>query len=80
MVTINGSGFVPGATAKFSGTGSALPTTFVSSTKLTVVAPAHAAGAVHVLVTTAGGTSTATSSDLYTYSGQARSARARTRS
>ena len=44
---------------RFSAAGSALPTTLVSSTKLTVVAPAHAAGTVHVLVTTAGGTSMA---------------------
>ena len=66
-VTINGSGFASGATVRFSAAGSARATTFVSSTKLTVIAPAHAAGTVPVFVTTAGGTSTATNSDLYAF-------------
>ena len=64
-VTINRSGFVPGATAKFSSTGSSLPTTFVSVTQLKVVAPAQAAGSVHVFVTTSAGTSAANNGDLY---------------
>jgi hypothetical protein len=66
-VTINGSGFVSGATVKFSTAGSSLPTTFVSSTQLKVVAPAHAAGAVDVFVTTPGGTSAVATSDRYTF-------------
>jgi hypothetical protein len=67
-VTINGTGFVPGATVKFGSGGALLPTTFVSTTRLTVTAPAHAAGTVNVLVRTAAGTSTANNSDLYTFS------------
>ncbi len=66
-VTINGTGFVPGATVKFSTVGASLPATFVSATRLTAKAPAHAAGTVHVLVTTPAGTSAATNADLYAY-------------
>jgi hypothetical protein len=67
-VTITGSGFVPGATVKFGATGSALPSTLVSSSKLTVTAPAHAAGRVNVFVTTPAGPSAITTADQYTYS------------
>jgi hypothetical protein len=65
-VTITGSGFVPGSTVKFGSTASGT-VTFVSSTKLTVVSPAHAAGAAHIRVTTPAGTSPATSADSFTY-------------
>jgi uncharacterized repeat protein (TIGR01451 family) len=66
-VTITGANFAAGATVRFGGSGSALPSTFVSSSKLTVTAPAHAAGAVNVLVTTGPATSAATNSDLYAF-------------
>jgi hypothetical protein len=65
-VTIHGTGFVPGTTVKF-GTTATGSVTFVSPTVLTVAAPAHAAGAVHIRVTTAAGTSPATGADSYTY-------------
>jgi hypothetical protein len=67
VVTITGSGFAPGATVKFSSAGAALTTTFVSATRLTVSAPAHAAGTVDVFVTTTAGTSDQTNNDRYTY-------------
>jgi hypothetical protein len=66
-VTITGTGFVPGAVVKFGSTLSAT-VTFVSATQLKAVAPAESAGTVRVLVATPGGTSPATSADLYTYS------------
>jgi uncharacterized repeat protein (TIGR01451 family) len=66
-VTITGANFAAGSTVKFGSSGSALPSTFVSSSKLKVAAPAHAAGAVNVFVTTGLGTSAATSSDLYAF-------------
>jgi IPT/TIG domain len=65
-VSIHGTGFVPGTTVKF-GTTAAGTVTFVSPTLLTVAAPAHAVGAVHIRVTTAAGTSPATGADSYTY-------------
>ena len=65
-VTINGSGFVPGATVKF-GTTAATSVTFVSATRVTAVAPAHAAATVHITVTTPGGTSAGTNADLYAF-------------
>jgi hypothetical protein len=66
-VTITGSGFAPGATVKFGSAGAALATTFVSATRLTVSAPAHAAGTADVFVTTTAGTSDQTDNDRYTY-------------
>jgi hypothetical protein len=66
-VTITGSGFVPGATVKFGPAGSALPSTFVSRSKLTVTAPRHAAGTVNVTVSTPAGTSAPTNANQYTY-------------
>jgi hypothetical protein len=65
-VTMTGTGFVPGETVKF-GTTASGTVTFVSPTKLTAVSPAHTAGAVHIRVTTAAGTSLATGADSYTY-------------
>jgi hypothetical protein len=65
-VTINGSNFVSGATVRFGATaGTAV--TFVSATKLTAKAPAHAVGVVDVTVHTAGGTSAISAADQYTY-------------
>jgi hypothetical protein len=65
-VTINGThlGF---ATAVWFGGARATELTVNSSTQLTVTAPAHASGDVHVTVRTPGGRSAATSADVYTY-------------
>ncbi|MGC2184325.1 MAG: IPT/TIG domain-containing protein, partial [Terriglobales bacterium] len=49
-VTITGTGFLAGATVKLGGT-SATSVAVVSSTSITVITPAHAAGAVSVVVT-----------------------------
>ena len=49
-VTVTGTGFLAGATVKIGGT-AATGVTLVSSTSITAVAPAHAAGAVNVMVT-----------------------------
>ena len=49
-VTISGTNFVSGATVTFGGT-AATNVAFVSATSLTATTPAHAAGAVHVVVT-----------------------------
>ena len=59
-LTINGTGFISGAVARWGTT--ALTTTYVSATKLTAAVPASlitTAGKASVTVTTAGGTSTA---------------------
>src|SRR6185503_4614373 len=48
-VTINGSNFVSGATVTIGGT-AATNVSFVNSTSLTATTPAHAAGAVNVVV------------------------------
>ena len=65
-VVIKGSGLVSGASVKFGSTASA-SVTFVSSTELKAVGPAHAIGVVGVRVTTPAGTSANTSADLYAY-------------
>jgi hypothetical protein len=65
-VTINGSGFAPGATVAFSGTPSTA-VTYVSGTQLKAKAPAHAAGTVHVSVHTAAGAQPAAPSNAYVY-------------
>ena len=49
-VTITGTGFLAGATVSFGGT-AATGVTLVSSTSITATAPAHAAGAVNLVVT-----------------------------
>ena len=65
-ITITGTGFASGATVKV-GTIAATKVTYISSTTLTAVAPAQAAGSHNVYVTTTGGTSATTTSDRYTY-------------
>jgi hypothetical protein len=67
MVTITGTGFVPGTSVKF-GVAPASTVTFVSPTQLKVLAPANAAGAVDLRVSTPAGTSAKTSGDQYIYS------------
>ena len=54
-VTISGTNFITGATVSFGGT-AATSVVVVSSTVITCVTPAHAAGSVTVSVTTTGGT------------------------
>ena len=65
-VTIVGSHFT-GATAVRFGTMKATHVAVLSSGKVTARAPAHAAGAVHVRVTSDTGTSPAVTADRYTY-------------
>jgi hypothetical protein len=68
-VTITGTNFVTGATVLFGTTAASSPTVN-SATKITVHAPAHAAGAVDVRVTTPGGTSAPVLADHYRYLGR----------
>ncbi len=66
-VTITGTGFTGATSVTFGGTaGSSL--SVASDTSLTVVAPAHAAGVVDIVVTTPIGSNTNTAADNYTYS------------
>jgi hypothetical protein len=65
-VTISGSGFASSASVSFGGT----PATGVvvnSSSSLTAIAPAHAAGTAEVTVTTSSGTSAPTKKDRFKY-------------
>ena len=65
-VTIAGTGFISVTSVKF-GTTYGLSYTVSSPTSIIATSPAHAAGQVRISVTTAGGTSPATSTDLFTY-------------
>lgn len=65
-VTVTGTGFLAGATLSLGGT-AATGVTLVSSTSITAVAPAHAAGAVNVIVTNTDAQS-GTLNSGYTYS------------
>ena len=65
-VTITGTD-LSGATKVTFGSAAAAHLQQVSSTKLTVTSPPHAAGAVDVRVTTAGGTSTKHHADQFSY-------------
>jgi hypothetical protein len=65
VVTITGTNFVSGATVTFGGT-AATGVTVVSSTSITATTPAHAAGAVNVVVTDSGGSGTLTNGFTYT--------------
>ncbi|WP_177142716.1 IPT/TIG domain-containing protein [Variovorax sp. YR216] len=64
-VTLQGGGFAPGASVAFGGV-AATNVVFSSSTRLTATVPAHAAGAVDVVVTNADGHS-ATLQSGFTY-------------
>ena len=66
-VTITGTGFLTGATVKLGGT-SATGVTVVNSTSITATTPAHAAGAVSVVVTNTDAQS-GTLTNGYTYTG-----------
>jgi hypothetical protein len=65
-VTVTGSGFAPGSTVAF-GTTAGTVVDVLSPTSLTVVAPARAAGQVHVRVSGPSGTSAVTAPGAYTY-------------
>ena len=65
-VTISGTGFSTVHNVKF-GTTTAKSFTVKSSTQIVATSPAHAAGQVKISVTTAVGTTPATSSDLFTF-------------
>ena len=63
-VTISGSGFTTGATVTFGGTSASA--TVAGSTTINAIAPAHASGAVNVVVTNPGGQA-ATLTNGYSY-------------
>ena len=65
-VLISGTGFT-GASAVTFGSTAATSFTVNSATQITATAPAHAAGAVDVRVTTPGGTSLTGPADQFTY-------------
>jgi hypothetical protein len=65
-VTITGTGFT-GTTKVLFGAVAATSYTVVSSTKITAVSPAQAAGTHNIYVTTPGGTSAAVAADDFTY-------------
>ena len=66
MITITGTNFIGNISVVF-GTTPGTNATLVSSTQITVVDPAHAAGMVNVTVTTPGGTSATSSADDFTF-------------
>jgi hypothetical protein len=68
-VTISGANFASGATVSFGGTAAA-GVVFVSASTITATTPAHAAGAVNVVVTNPGGLS-ATLANAFTYGASA---------
>ena len=65
-VTITGTGFSTVHSVKF-GTTTARTFTVRSSTQIVATSPAHVAGPVRISVTTAAGTTPATSADLFTF-------------
>jgi hypothetical protein len=71
FVTITGANFIPGGagmTVKFGGTATANFNVTDANT-IIVIAPAHTAGTVDIVVTTPGGTSPITVNDQFTYTG-----------
>ena len=64
-VTITGTNFISGATVTFGGT-AASNVSVVSSTSITATTPAHAAGAVNVVVADSNGSGTLTNGFTYT--------------
>ncbi len=64
LVTISGNGFTGASSVTFGGT-AATSLSVIDANTITAVTPAHAAGAVSVVVTTAGGTNAANS--LFTF-------------
>ncbi len=70
VVTVTGTGFTGATVVKF-GTTAGSSLTVNSSTKLTIISPAGAAGTVDVTVTTPTGTSAASAADKFTYTAAA---------
>ncbi|MBV8621838.1 MAG: IPTL-CTERM sorting domain-containing protein [Curvibacter sp.] len=66
-ITLSGSGFVSGATTVSVGGNACTSVNVASATSLSCVAPAGSAGTVDITVTTAGGTSTMSTADHFTY-------------
>ena len=66
LVTVSGAYFT-GVTAVDFGATPATDFEFISATKISAIAPAHAAGTVQVQVTTPNGASADTAADNYTY-------------
>ena len=66
-VTISGNGFSSGMTSVKFGTTAAASFSVVNDSTVTAVSPAHAGGTVDVTVTTAGGTTTASALDRFTF-------------
>jgi hypothetical protein len=64
-VTITGTNLANATAVKFGSTSASINTN--TATQITATAPAESAGTVHVTVTTAGGTSTTSANDQYTY-------------
>ncbi len=67
VVTITGTGFVVGSTTVAFGAGAGTSVTCTSTTSCSATSPAGSAGVVDLTVTTAGGTSTISSADHFTY-------------
>ena len=70
VVTVRGSGFDPTTSVQF-GTTPAPHVEVLSQTKLAVTVPAHGPGVVDIIVSTEYGSSAATKTDRYTYTGVA---------
>jgi hypothetical protein len=68
LVTVTGSGFTGTTSVTFGGV-AGTSVSVLSATSLTVVSPAHAAGTVDVIVTTAAGSSANSAADNFTYTG-----------
>ncbi|GAB6900663.1 beta strand repeat-containing protein [Kineosporia succinea] len=66
VVTVTGTGFTGATSVSFGGT-AATGVSVSSDTRITVFAPAHAAGTVDVTVTSAGGTSVTSVADRFTF-------------
>ena len=67
VVTITGTGFVVGSTTVAFGAGAGTSVSCTSTTSCSATSPAGSAGVVDLTVTTAGGTSTISSADHFTY-------------
>ena len=67
VVTISGTGFVVGSTTVAFGASAGTSVTCASTTSCSATSPAGSAGVVDLTVTTAGGTSTISSADHFTY-------------
>ena len=67
VVTITGTGFVVGSTTVAFGAGAGTSVSCASTTSCSATSPAGSAGVVDLTVTTAGGTSTISSADHFTY-------------